>query len=754
MYISKYYHTTMSDASRASSVEAPKPGPQLIGHLPDESGAALRTFEEIPACVYQYARMGRTRGHDDPACECSLAHGVEYACTDEANCINRLTQVECLADVCRCRRHCRNQRFQRAEYAPVDIVHMPKKGYGLRAREALDADTFVYEYIGEVVNHETFLRRMQQYKDEHIAHFYFMMLQRDEYIDATKRGARARFINHSCNPNCYVSKWHVGKHVRMGIFAKRPIIAGEELTFNYNVDRYGSDPQECHCGEPNCVGTIGGRTQTDIVTMDDLYIEALGIADEVARIRATLPRGKRSKVLDEDYKPMLAPMAEPEAAKVATAMRQACANRNILHKLLTRVAITDAVGVHKALVKLHGFAVMSDVLHEWARDPEIVALALECLLRWPLLARDKAVDSGVDAAVRQIAAGDAEFDGKADTAHIEGLAQRLAAAWEQLSTTTRIARRETDGDADASFSWTERRRAAAQLSQQDETHAAAAAADDDTAQLREALLAYRSHDPPAAEAPREAPPKAPPKAPAAPAPPAQAQAQAQAHAPRPAVSLDDIIRRANEEDTRKRAEAEAAEARAAAEREAAEAAAAAAHAERKRQRKEEEAERKRRRTSEQRDAELSKLERQLHKMVGAIVVRHMSKVKDRLDRERFKRHARELTAIICAKEKKNPKAWPPPRGPSGRHELAEFSDDKRAKIKRFAHEYTKKLLKHRGRHSGAPGGEGQEEDHGGEPGDEPGEDQGEDHVEDHVEDSVDPGDVSASPGSPAYSPSP
>ena len=288
----------------------------------------------------------------------------------------------------------------------------------------------------------------------------------------------------------------------MGIFAKRPIIAGEELTFNYNVDRYGSDPQECHCGEPNCVGTIGGRTQTDIVTMDDLYIEALGIADEVARIRATLPRGKRSKVLDEDYKPTLAPMAEPEAAKVATAMRQACANRNILHKLLTRIAITDAVGVHKALVKLHGFAVMSDVLHEWARDPEIVALALECLTRWPLLARDKAVDSGVDAAVRRIAAGDAEFDGKADVAHIEGLAQRLAAAWEQLSTTMRIARRETDGDADASFSWTERRRAAAQLSQQDETHAES----DDTAQLREALLAYRSHD-----APAEAPPEAPPK---------------------------------------------------------------------------------------------------------------------------------------------------------------------------------------------------------------------------------------------------
>ena len=59
----------------------------------------------------------------------------------------------------------------------------------------------------------------------------------------------------------------------MGIFAKRNIQAEEELTFNYNVDRYGHDAQECYCGEPNCVGFIGGKTQTDIAGMDDLYLE-------------------------------------------------------------------------------------------------------------------------------------------------------------------------------------------------------------------------------------------------------------------------------------------------------------------------------------------------------------------------------------------------------------------------------------------------------------------------------------------------
>lgn len=60
-----------------------------------------------------------------------------------------------------------------------------------------------------------------------------------QFIDATKKGGIGRFANHSCNPNCYVAKWTVGKRIRMGIFASRKIVKDEELTFNYNVDRYG-----------------------------------------------------------------------------------------------------------------------------------------------------------------------------------------------------------------------------------------------------------------------------------------------------------------------------------------------------------------------------------------------------------------------------------------------------------------------------------------------------------------------------------
>lgn len=68
---------------------------------------------------------------------------------------------------------------------------------------------------------------------------YLLCFTIAQYIDATKRGGIGRFANHSCSPNCYVAKWQVGERVRMGIFANRAIKKDEELTFNYNVDRYG-----------------------------------------------------------------------------------------------------------------------------------------------------------------------------------------------------------------------------------------------------------------------------------------------------------------------------------------------------------------------------------------------------------------------------------------------------------------------------------------------------------------------------------
>ncbi|PWY98917.1 hypothetical protein BCV70DRAFT_201699 [Testicularia cyperi] len=386
-----------------SKVRAP---PQLVDHLPLAYDAAMSTFTEIAQNDYHDKKLGRPPGKfdDHMLCDCHpLADDESLACTDESGCINRMTQIECSPSRCRWGKLCRNQRFNRRQYASIEIVQTEKKGFGLRAAQQIPKDSFVYEYIGEVMNQPTFLQRMQQYRVEGIRHFYFMMLQPNEYLDATKKGGKARFINHSCNPNCSVSKWQVGKHLRMGIFAKRDIQKGEELTFNYNVDRYGNDAQECYCGEPNCVGTLGGKTQTDLSGMDDLFLDALGIADEVEQTEAKGSRRKRGKRLDLDYIPKMRPIKEHEATKVMTAARQAGPKREILEKLLRRMEMTDDVNVQKALVKLHGFILMQFLLEQWWNDRNIVLLIINVLARWPLIARNKVIDCGVEDQVRIVA---------------------------------------------------------------------------------------------------------------------------------------------------------------------------------------------------------------------------------------------------------------------------------------------------------------------------------------------------------------
>ncbi len=79
-------------------------------------------------------------------------------------------------------------------------------------------------------------------------------------LDAT-RGSIARFINHSCEPNCKMIKWTVAGKPRMALFAgDRGIMTGEELTYDYNFNPYSiKNVQECHCGSASCRGVLGPK---------------------------------------------------------------------------------------------------------------------------------------------------------------------------------------------------------------------------------------------------------------------------------------------------------------------------------------------------------------------------------------------------------------------------------------------------------------------------------------------------------------
>ena len=79
-------------------------------------------------------------------------------------------------------------------------------------------------------------------------------------LDAT-RGSIARFVNHSCSPNCRMAKWTVHGKPRMALFAgDNGIMTSEELTYDYNFNPFSvKNIQECRCGADNCRGVLGPK---------------------------------------------------------------------------------------------------------------------------------------------------------------------------------------------------------------------------------------------------------------------------------------------------------------------------------------------------------------------------------------------------------------------------------------------------------------------------------------------------------------
>lgn len=84
-----------------------------------------------------------------------------------------------------------------------------------------------------------------------------MKLSAKEVIDPTEKGNIARFINHSCDPNCRTEKWNILGEIGVGIVAFKDIEPGAELTFDYQFDVYKTPLMRCLCGAVNCKGYLG-----------------------------------------------------------------------------------------------------------------------------------------------------------------------------------------------------------------------------------------------------------------------------------------------------------------------------------------------------------------------------------------------------------------------------------------------------------------------------------------------------------------
>lgn len=197
-------------------------------------------------------------------CDCFLTGAElvrgELGCGED--CLNRMLMIEC-GSRCVVGDRCTNRRFQKRQNSDCSIFKTEMKGFGLRANSFIRAGDFIMEYVGEVLNSQQFESRANEYSQEKNRHHYFMALRSDCVIDATIRGNISRFINHSCDPNAETQKWTVNGELRIGFFSSKNIYMGEEITFDYQFQRYGKAAQRCFCEAECCRGWIGEEPDSD-----------------------------------------------------------------------------------------------------------------------------------------------------------------------------------------------------------------------------------------------------------------------------------------------------------------------------------------------------------------------------------------------------------------------------------------------------------------------------------------------------------
>jgi SET domain-containing protein len=120
-------------------------------------------------------------------------------------------------------------------------------GNGLFAMEDLKKGDFVIEYVGKIVYEEQ-------------DNIYGMRIaDMNLWIDPTSTECPTKYMNHSCEPNCYLEQWAIDGLPRMCLFASEDIKSGEELTFDYNWELNAVSKEifvkcatKCECGKRKC----------------------------------------------------------------------------------------------------------------------------------------------------------------------------------------------------------------------------------------------------------------------------------------------------------------------------------------------------------------------------------------------------------------------------------------------------------------------------------------------------------------------
>lgn len=147
----------------------------------------------------------------------------------------------------------------------IEARQSPIHGNGVFAIEPIAKGERILEYKGKRRTHDEVDTDTDGSGDVESGHTFLFTLDDDYVIDANYKGNDARWINHSCDPNCEAvldENEKKPKKSRVFIEAMRAIEPGEELTYDYGItldERHTKRLKKiwaCHCGAKKCTGTM------------------------------------------------------------------------------------------------------------------------------------------------------------------------------------------------------------------------------------------------------------------------------------------------------------------------------------------------------------------------------------------------------------------------------------------------------------------------------------------------------------------